>query len=476
MVANQTFFFYDVETTGLSPRYDRIMQFAGQRTDINFKPIGKPVNFLVKLTDDVLPNPVAIAVTGITPQQTLRDGLAEAELAKILQKEVFTPGTISVGYNNIRFDDEFMRSFFWRNFYDPYEWQWSEGRSRWDLLDVVRSVRALRPDGISWPFVSKDGKKVPTNTLELLTKQNKLEHAKAHDALSDVVGLIEVAKLLKSKQPKIFEYLFENRGKKEVQQLVNLDDPKPFVYTSGRYAAEREKTTVATPVAPGKNSGTILVYDLLKDITDYKDWKREDFAEAALPRYKQKNSEDPLCLPVKELNYGRCPSVAPLGVLDADCQKRLDISLEQVQKNLEKLKKNQGILDKIIQAWREKPDYQVASDTEGQLYQSFTPDADKPRVKKVPELSQEDLADFQPEFSDERLPELFFRYKARNFPKSLSESEQKKWSDFKAERFNSQIENYVKDLQKIQTDGADDFVVQELQLWAESICPNSEEM
>lgn len=476
MATNQTFFFYDLETTGLNPRYDRIMQFAGQRTDTNLEPIGGPVNILVKLTEDILPNPSAIAVTGITPQQTLRDGLSEAEVAQFLQNKVFIPGTIAIGYNNIRFDDEFMRSFFWRNFYDPYEWQWSEGRSRWDLLDVVRSVRALRPEGIKWPFIEKNGEKVEANTLELLTRDNKLEHDKAHDALSDVRGLIGVTKLLKNKQPKIFEYLFQNRGKKEVQTLVNLEDPQPFVYTSGRYAMEHGKTTVAFPVAPGKNPGTILVYDLTQDIAGYKDWTENDFREATQPRFKQKDPDNPRNLPVKELNYGRCPSVAPIGTLNEDAQKRLSISLVEVQENLEKLRANQGVLDKITQIWREKPDYQSSDDVEGRLYDSFTPDADKPRVKKIPELSGEELADFQPEFTDERLPELLFRYKARNFPGSLSENEQKKWFEFRREKFNRHIEDYIGSLRKLQSDGGDDFIIQELQLWIESICPNEEEM
>jgi exodeoxyribonuclease-1 len=473
--SQQTFFFYDLETTGLSPRFDRIMQFAGQRTDLNFQPIGDPINLLVKLSEDILPSPIAISVTGITPQQTLRDGITEAELAKILQTTVFTPGTIAVGYNNIRFDDEFLRNFFWRNFYDPYEWHWSENRSRWDLLDVVRMIRALRPEGINWPFTVKNGVKVPTNTLELLTAKNKLEHLKAHDAMSDVTGLIEVTKLLKTKQPKIFDYLLENRGKKAIQKLVNLEDPKPFVYTSGRYDAEHQKTTVAFPIAPGKNPGTILVYDLSRDIADYQTWQGTDFQQALLSKYQQKDPENPKTLPVKELNFGRCPAVAPLGVLNADCQERLDLPLAKIQQNLQKLKSNQAILDKIINIWREKPDFEPAKDVEGQLYDSFTPDADKPRVAKIPTLTPEELADFHPEFTDERLPELLFRYKARNFPQSLSESEQQKWQAHRAEKFAAQIKTYLKDLQNLEKSHADPFLLQELQLWAESIYPEETE-
>ena len=255
---DKTFFFYDLETSGLNAREDRIMQFAGQRASMDLEPIGEPVNVLVKMTDDVLPSPEAIMVTKITPQDTLRDGMSEAEFCRMVTGEIFVPGTVAVGYNTVRFDDEFMRALFWRNFYDPYEWQWKDERSRWDMLDVVRLTRALRPEGINWPF-TEDGR--PTNRLELLTKLNGLEHAHAHDALSDVYATIAVAKMIREKQPELFEFLFKLRNKNEVKKYVNLENKRPFVYASGRYAAEFNKTTVAVPLTSGRN-GNVLVFDL----------------------------------------------------------------------------------------------------------------------------------------------------------------------------------------------------------------------
>ena len=216
----KTFFFYDLETSGLNAREARIMQFAGIRTDMDLNPIGEPYNMLVKLNDDVLPSPEALMVTGITPQQTVEDGFTEAEFSKKIIDEVFTPDTIIVGFNNIRFDDEFIRHLLWRNFYDPYEWSYRDGRSRWDLLDVIRMTRALRPEGIEWPV---DDKGVATNRLELIASANKIDHFKAHDALSDVEALIAVTKLIRDKQPQLYEYLLKLRDKNEVKKLVNLD-------------------------------------------------------------------------------------------------------------------------------------------------------------------------------------------------------------------------------------------------------------
>src|SRR4051794_2186078 len=104
-----SFFFYDLETSGISPREARVMQFAGQRTDLDLKLIGEPVNELIKLSEDVLPDPDAVLITGITPQATLQDGITEAEFLELFHKDVATPDTIFVGFNTVRFDDEFMR-------------------------------------------------------------------------------------------------------------------------------------------------------------------------------------------------------------------------------------------------------------------------------------------------------------------------------------------------------------------------------
>lgn len=209
------YFFYDLETSGLNPREDRIMQFAGIRTNLDFQPIGDPVNLLVQLTNDTLPSPGAIMVTGITPQTCQQDGISERDFCKFIVEEMAAPNTIIMGYNSIRFDDEFMRSILWRNFYDPYAWQWQDGRSRWDLLDVIRLTRALRPEGIEWPF-SEDGR--ATNRLELITKLNGISHEHAHDALSDVEALIAVTKLVHDKQPQLFDYLFKLKDKRQVKK------------------------------------------------------------------------------------------------------------------------------------------------------------------------------------------------------------------------------------------------------------------
>lgn len=467
----QTFFFYDLETSGLSARNDRIMQFAGQRTDMNLQPIGDPVNVMVRLSDDSLPSPEALLVTGITPQQTLADGYSEAEFARMFTDEIAIPNTIMVGYNSVRFDDEFMRHTLWRNFYDPYEWSWAEGRSRWDLLDVVRLFRALRPSGIEWP-VDSEGRSV--NRLELLSKVNNLEHTHAHDALSDVEALIGVAKLLKSNQPKMFDYLLAMRDKKAVAELVNLENPEPFIYASGRYDGKYEKTTVAFPIAPGKKPGSVLVYNLRFSPNDYVDLSAEDIIKRLSASYEERRADDFVPIPVKELMYNRCPAVAKISALDQSSQQRLDLDVETITKHRDQLLGHRDLVDKIAAAWQNRPDFPKNADVEGQLYDSFTPDVDKPKINAIRNATAETLADFHPNFVDDRLSELLFRYKARQFPSSLSADERMAWEQFKAEKFQRELPDYMARLAKIAADTTDSnkqFVLEELQLWVESIMP-----
>ena len=468
---SKTFFFYDLETSGLNVRSDRIMQFAGIRTDLELKPLSEPVNMLVRLNDDTLPSPEASMITGITPQQTISDGYSEAEFCKIIISDIFTPDTIAIGYNNIRFDDEFMRHLFWRNFYDPYEWSWKDGRSRWDMLDVVRMTRALRPDGIKWP-VDENGK--ATNRLELITKINGVDHYKAHDALSDVMATIAVAKLIRDNQPQLFDYLFKIRDKNEVKKLVNLDYKQPFVYVSGRFDAEFDKATVAFPLTAGKN-GNVVIYDLRYDPTPYLKMNQKDLAKKLYATWEERQADDFLKLPVKELQYNHAPAVAPISVLSAnDGWKKIALTEAEIMKNKEALLSEPAFAENIRTIFENQPEYKKSPDPELQLYDGFVPDIDKMRIEKVRSAGESELADFHPEFTDERLSPLLLHYKARNYPKSLSEPESIEWEKWRTAKINSALPSFMKSMQKLAASTTDDskiFILQELQLWAESIAP-----
>lgn len=467
----KTFFFYDLETSGLNARQSRVMQFAGMRTDMDLQPIGEPYNILVQLNDDTLPSPEALMVTGISPQQTVAEGYSEAEFSKILFEQIFTPDTIVMGFNNIRFDDEFIRHLFWRNFYDPYEWSWRDGRSRWDLLDVVRMTRALRPDGIEWP-VDENGK--ATNRLELMTKLNKIDHFKAHDALSDVEATIAVTKLIRDRQPQLFEYLLKMRDKNEVKKLVNLDCKQPFVYVSGRFDAEYNKATVAFPLTSGRN-GNVIVYDLRYDPSEFIGMNQADLTARLYAKWEDRQADDFVKLPVKELQYNRAPAVAPLGVLDQnDTWSKIGLSQELIAKHRDILLSVPEFAENIRSVFENSPEFAKSTDPESQLYDGFVASGDKMRVEAVRNAGPRELADFHPNFIDERLEPLLLHYKARNFPKSLSADEMAVWEKWRADKIQAEMPAFSASLQKLSktiTDEGKLFILQELQLWAEGILP-----
>ncbi|MBR3163994.1 exodeoxyribonuclease I [Candidatus Saccharibacteria bacterium] len=466
----ETFFFYDLETSGLNPRSDRIMQFAGQRTTLDLEPIGDPVNLLVKLADDTLPSPEAIMVTKITPQSTVQDGLSEAEFCKYLSTEIFTENTIATGYNSARFDDEFMRYLFWRNFYDPYEWQWKDGRSHWDLLDVVRMTRALRPDGINWP-VTEEGR--ATNRLELITKLNHISHESAHDALSDVNALIDVSRLIKQHQPKLFDYLFRLRHKKSVQALVNLAKPLPFVYSSGRYSADHDKTTVAFPIAPARH-GNVLVFDLRYNLDEVLAKKAAEKRESQTASGASSPSDKastffPI---IKELKYNHCPAVAPLSVLEsAHAWQNIHLDRATIDKHLKILLAHPDLIERVREQYEKMPEFPKAKDAEAALYDAFLDRPDRTRCDAVKNASLRDLADFHPDFDDPRLPELLLHYKARNYPDALSEAEQSTWEQYRLARLAAQQGSYLESLKKLASENADSFLIEELSLWLQSLLP-----
>ena len=474
-----SFFFYDLETSGISPRTARIMQFAGQRTDMDLNPIGEPFNALIKLTPDVVPEPDAIFITGITPQQTLIDGYTEAEFLKFFYDEVVKPDTIFIGYNSVRFDDEFMRFLHYRNFYDPYEWHWLNDCSRWDLLDAVRMTRALRPDGIVWPF-APNGK--PSNRLEYMTSVNKLDHSHAHDALSDVLATIAVAKLIKTKQPDLFKYLLGCRVKKVVKEFVLKG--KPFVYTTKKYPGESLHTSAAVLLTEHPEPGSAIVYDLRYDPTPFMAMSVDELVTA----WRYKADPEAIRLPVKTLKYNRCPAVAPLGVIkDEPTQERLGLSLATVMKHWELLKRGHKQFAINLLAARAQLDLERdlagnvdrTGSVDGRLYENLFDSNDKQAMRAVRAIGPSEMSDERIKFHDDRLSALLPLYKARNYPQSLSSEERADYDAFCHQQVfdggqQSKLVIYFNRLAELaKTDITDQqkYLLEELQLYGQSIVP-----
>ncbi|MFS8120665.1 MAG: hypothetical protein ACMG55_19575, partial [Microcoleus sp.] len=179
-------------------------------------------------------------------------------------------------------------------------------------------------------------------------------------------------------------------------------------------------------------------------------------------------------LPVKELSYNRCPAVAPLGVLDEAAQKRLGLDLKIIQKHLAKLIAIGDFGDRVREAYELREAYDPTSDVDGQLYDGFINNKDKQKLATVRASGDNELADFNPNFIDERLPKLLLRYKARNYPRSLSQDERLAWEVYRAHRIQTDMAGFVRDLKRIELSEIPkqkEFLLSELRLWAESIVP-----
>lgn len=473
-----TFYFYDLETSGISSRTGRVMQFAGQRTDMNLRPVGEPDNILIKMSDDVLPDPDAILITGITPQKTRADGITEAEFLRYFTDSIATPGTIFTGFNNVRFDDEFMRFMLYRNFYDAYEWSWKDSRSRWDLLDVIRMTRALRPEGISWPFDSA-GK--PSNRLELLTSVNKLEHTDAHDALSDVMATIAVARLIRNKQTKLFDFLLGMRHKQEVKKFIAAHPM--FLYASGKYASIYQKTTVVQTLGDHPAKQGVLVYDLRTDPDGLKAMTSAELAKAWTERVEDETKR----FPVKTLQFNRCPAIAPVEVLKAGGADNISLDMNKIEDNRRRLANHPDIYDRLLDALKvldkqRQPGMladRQAVDT--QLYDGFFDDQDRTAMSVVRAAEPDEVGSLDIAFQDDRLNELLPLYKARNFLDILTTEEREQWEAF---RFHKLMDGGQKSLAskffirlgeltaRPGLTSEQQYLLQELQLYGESILPS----
>jgi len=427
-------FWYDYETTGINPRCDRPLQVAGIRTDEQLNEIGEPLNLYCRPADDILPHPAACRITGITPQVLEEKGLCEAEFMARIHQQLALPGTCGAGYNSLRFDDEVTRYGLYRNFYDPYAREWQGGNSRWDLIDLVRAAYALRPEGIEWPL-DEEGR--VSLKLERLTVANGIEHGQAHDALSDVRATIGLARLIRAHQPRLYDFLYQLRSKARVAEQIRL--LQPLVHVSGRFAGSRHYLAVVLPLAwHPRNRNALIVCDLQADPQPLLELDAESLRRRLYTR-RDELGEGELPVPLKLLHINKCPVVAPLKVLRGEDQARLQLDLGECERRAQQLSSAREQWQAKLNDLYAADDFEPSADPEQQLYFGFLDDRDRRLCEQVRNSSASQLAGGNWAFADERLPELLFRYRARNFPESLADHELQAWQQFCRERLSNSI-------------------------------------
>jgi exodeoxyribonuclease I len=422
----ESFYWYDLETSGTDPRWHRIIQFAGIRTDTQLNEVGDELCTYLKLPMDILPDPMASLVTGLSPQRVNSEGIDEVIALDTIEQQFQQPGTCVAGYNSLRFDDEFIRYAFYRQLRDPYAREWQNGNSRWDLIDLVRATAALRPDGIAWPV--QDG--LPVFRLEALATINAIDHGRAHDALSDVRATIGLARLIRNRQPRLFDYYLGLRNKSAVLALLRPDRPEPRVHVSGMLP--REQRCVA-PIMPltlhPQNRNAVIAVDLSSNIEPLLSLGAERLAELTFTAASDGGAALEARPRLKEIRANRCPFVAPLSAMRRQDRARLGWDMAQIEERCERLRRARGLGDKLRAVYGSRP--QLASvDVDEALYDGFVGDADRALCQRVVADLRAGIAVAEPDFRDARLSELLFRLRARNFEQGLSAHEQARWLDF----------------------------------------------
>lgn len=428
---------YDLETFGLEPRHDRIAQLAALRTNEALEPISDRLVLYNRIAADYLPSPYSCLVHGISPQETLEKGIPEYEFAKAVRTEMLAPGTCVAGYNSIKFDDEFIRNLFYRNAFDPYEREWADGNTRWDVIDLFRATRDLRPEGLSWPD-GEDGK--PDYRLGSLAAANGVALESAHDAFHDIKATIDLARLVKAAQPRLYDWYWRHRTRDSLRPLINLADSEPLVHSAARYTSARGCSTVVAPVGmlPGRRDAVVAI-DLRFDpaplvALDAEELRRRVFArKAELPEGER--------IPLVELRLNRCPFLAPLSALSPEASSRLGLDAAEAKARARSLSREPGLIQKLLAVFSQPRDEAADADPEYRIYSGgFFRDDDKDAMASIHEaIASLGPAEARPQayrlpFIDERLPQLVRRLFARNWPWTLSASEAARWRSFCAGR------------------------------------------
>ena len=423
-----TFFWHDYETFGVDPRADRPAQFAGLRTDLDLNPVEDPVEVWCRLAPDYLPQPEACLLTGIGPATVARLGLRERDFITTIHRAFARPETCAVGYNSLRFDDEVTRTTLFRNLLEPYGREWRNGNSRWDLLDVLRLARAFRPEGLVWPDL-EDG--TPSFRLEHLTRANGIPHGAAHTALADVQATVALARKLKEAQPRLWAFALKARQKNWVRTQVDPAHPQPLIHVSGMFKAIQGAFSLVWPLGdqPGRPN-EIVVWDLRVPLEPFLDLdvaalRERIFANAA--KLDQLGSPRP---GVKTIHTNKCPMVIrDLRLLTPAVAERYGLALATLEALGARLEANRPFKERLIAASASTPAQGPCEDPDFSIYNGFIPDSDRAWLDRIHQAAPAELGGLRPVFKDPRLPELFFRYRARNWPELLTPPETVRWAE-----------------------------------------------
>ena len=432
---------YDYETSGRDAAVDRPVQLGWQVTDPGMEPVADAESLLVRLPDDVLPSPGAMLVHQILPDVHQRDGISEAELAKHLE-QLIAPRTLVAGYNSRGFDDKFTQHIFYRCLRDPYAWQYADGRGRFDLYPVVLTYFVLAPESIRWPE-DHDGR--PRFKLDRIGPLNQLDQGlkRAHDASSDAAVTARLARQLALHDPDLFATCLKRIDKHFVTDQIRAD---------GRSEGFLEVTSFAgwdqgfvrdlwIPFRLSERSNDYVAFDL-----NYDPQQVMTNLIGLVERYSIDRSElrkQVRAMGIHTIRINAQPMLFRRATLEPHIKSRLEaFGRDEVRQN-----QHLDVWQHIQESPAFKQLYQLAvqvlveteqalpDDVDFGLYAGkFLSTHDKDLLASLPLMDPEALSQWTQSFDDPRYDTLLFRYRARNFPQSLTQSEWKLWQKTRREK------------------------------------------
>ncbi len=318
----------------------------------------------------------------------------------------------------------------------------------------MRACYALRPEGIVWPE-NDDG--LPSFKLEHLTKANGVEHLQAHDAMSDVYATIAMAKLVKQAQPRLFDYLYQHRSKHKINALIDIAEMTPLVHVSGMFGAARGNTSWVAPLAwHPENKNAVIMCDLAGDMSPLLELDSDTLRERLYTRRDKLQAQES-AIPIKLVHINKCPVLAPAKTLLPENADRLGIDRQRCLQNLQLLRQNPQVREKVVALFAQAEPFAVTDDVDTQLYNGFFSDADRATIKIIQQTESQNLPALDLTFQDPRLEALLFRFRARNYPNTLNDSEQQRWLQHRREALSPErVQDYVLQLEQFYNQYEDD--------------------
>ncbi len=480
MTVKRTFYWFDYETFGLDKGRDRPAQFAGLRTDENLNEIGRRDVFYCLAAEDYLPSPQSCLITGITPLTCFDDGDPEAVFANKIFERLNQPGTISVGYNNFSFDDHVCRYLFFRNLIDPYKREYGDGKARLDLYQIVIAAYAFKNDILRWPRTAEGNLVL---RLEELTKANGLTHEHAHDAMSDTLATMLLAKAIKTKEPKFWDYAVSLSSKAEVKKFFSVSDPLIYVDRSAGEARRFLRAIYPICENPSKPNEW-LCWDLCHDPQELFDLTADDVAKR-LYVSKEDRAKGVAPIPLVRVRINNAPFVIRVPkTFDKRFGMTLGLSYAELLQRATVLKNGDySFLDSLLVSISETESRFFnlkGEEIETSLYSGgFLSNSDRNTLERLRAKEPEEIAEEYGslDFDNPELTHLIRRYLARNFPYVLSAEDALEWRRYREDHLitgkdNSRtFESFFEEISRLREEYPQkEGVLDELEEYGREIC------